>query len=581
MPKIPMANMPGNTKVIDHSARAIGIPQDFGMESPKAILKASNLVMEGATQIGNAIMKYHKVMRDKEDQLAIDEANAAYRKRQLDLELKMKENPNNVEQFGRWAEDNDIEWEAEEKQYTERMSEQAKRQFKALMNEKRYADIRKRQSISTIARTTNLYNRTKGLFQEQCRIGDFDSAIQTIHNAQAGDTKLFSAEEERTLLEEYLPQQQQLNEIYQAEQNNDLSMIEKLSAIKADGVYVNFDKLSQEKRMELIRNFKGKKATGNTELIQATLADSLRGKMSLTIEDLNKKHDNKEINNLTYISLYKLIKEHEQRVAQDAMTDFKVNTIQSQKPPQTTAQIQKDFNDGKITRQEFLEKMEIASTYEAATAKAKSELAKLNEQNYADSLVGKLYQMDIPLHPADNAIAKQDYYKQAMEKISNPKLLQSTLNTIDQIFADGLNGKGVFDTPEGKQIKKWFDDTYFNSKGGYWHGLGTEFATWDFGNDNRQDLQSERAYYVLGTMANYLAQGKTFQEIKPLIEEMVANFNEVDIKNIMEEATDHNTMIAKRIRKRESIMSDNAAISASEEMNMESPTENTNTESGK
>ena len=239
--------------------------------------------------------------------------------------------------------------------------------------------------------------------------------------------------------------------------------------------------------------------------------------------------------------MYKLIKEHENRLLQESMTDFKVNTVQGNKPPQTTTEIQKDFNEGKISREEFLEKMDIASKYEAAKAKAQNDLEKLNEQNYADSLVGKLYQSNIPLHPADNAIAKNSAYQQVMEKIKNPKLLDSTLKAIDQIFNDGLNGKGIFDTPEGQQIKKWFNDNFRNKAGEI---INLDYDAWFWAeqdDEDSQEFQKERYYELVSYAAKLIQNGYSAGEVIEKVEEEKKKFTADNIKGIFDKITERHS----------------------------------------
>lgn len=538
MPKIPMANMPGNVKVIDHSARAQGVPSDFGMAKARGILKAAEGLKNMGEGIGKGMMDYaetkwklNKALEEKEDQLAMDEAESAYKRKQFDLNQRIKENPNEVDNFGKWAEEVDSDWEAEEQQYVERMSDNARKRYQLIMNERRYTDVQNRNHMTTMAKTAKIYNQTKDLLAEQCRIGDWDGAMQILNNAQNGDTKLFSDEEYRKIKEEYIPQQQELFEIEYAENSNDFTMIDKLEAKNADGVYQNFSKINLDKRRQLIQRFKEKQAKLQTDNYNGLLVKTTNGER-ITLNEIQDLYDKGGLNASGYSAMVR-------NIQNDNMVNYQTRLIEIYTSEEDENKIKENINslladmDNDLKTNNLRQEQVNVFTSQLAQKKGGSSknitATKTTSTDVINQVKGQIMLLDMP-HPNNLNLVRSQYVSAIQE--SFPDDLKTQADLIDLLNKE-LNDDPLEKSELGKDVKAYIKNMFAD--------LSAQDKN-DTKNDDWGHYEDQNIVYAWQYDALYIARqlinkpGITMADIRTKIDEAVKFAAEKDIPRLINRA---------------------------------------------
>lgn len=538
MPRIQMANMPGSVKAIDHSARATGVPEDFAMAKSKGILKAAEGLNNMGEQVGDAMVDYaktkwkiNKALEEKEDDLAIQQAENAYYKKQLDLQNRMRENPNQNTEFGKWAEDVDAEWEAEEAQYTERMSENARQRYSLAMSKLRYKSVQENNTISTMARTANLYNGEKTLINDDIRTGNFDSAISRLDNAQNGEIKLFSDEEVRKYKEEIIPLSRELKEVEMAENNNDFTMIDKLKSANEDGSYQNFVKIPADQRRQLIQRLKEKQAKLQTDNYNGLLVKNANGER-ITLNEIQDLYDKGGLNASGYSAMVRNIQNDNMVNYQTRLIEIYTSEEDENKIKEKIDSLLADMNNDVKTNNLRQEQVNVFTSQLAQKKGGSSKNITATNKTSADvinQVKGQIMLLDMP-HPNNLNLVRSAWMTEIQKAF--PDDLKTQADLIDLLNKE-LNDDPLEKSELGKDVKAYIKNIFTD--------LGTKGKN-DTDNDEWGYYEDQNIVYAWQYDALYIARqlinkpGITMADIRTKIDEAVKFAAEKDIPRLINRA---------------------------------------------
>lgn len=558
MAKIPLADLPGSAKVIDHTARYQGVSSDFGMEKSRAILKAADMVTRGSDQLGRMITKYNDDMQQAEDDLAAAEAMADWKKRQTDLAERMKSNPNSAEEFGKWAQDVDDQWQKDVAQYTDRMSDKSKKMFEIQMSVDRNTAVKERTAISNMARVQRLYDGSKNLIEIQLNLNDEAGARATVQKAV--DDGVFSQAEGKKYMDSYIPQKMQLLEISNIETSGSAdeltSTISKLNKIDSNGHFTDFRNISPEQRRTLVHRLQGRQAQIQNENYEKYVADGAMGK-NFSIDTVKKDYEAKKINasafaritaNIQGRNFNNMLNDIENMDVENADMELSGYALVAQQQFEAGEISEKQFNDVNSALKSAninIAKQKVAQyKQQIAINKAKNEYA-------VNSFMGSVRSAKIPVSLYENLQQKTKVLEDAAKVFgSDLNLLNSVNKEIEKIYNDGLEGKGVFDTPQGKAFKKWFDTQYRTEKGnGIFDVEKLQYDPAFFGDWDSEDFVAYRGYELLQYGADLLSVGLPENKVKELVKEKYDNMTKDRAKKIIQKIKEENTAFANKMKK--------------------------------
>lgn len=109
---------------------------------------------------------------------------------------------------------------------------------------------------------------------------------------------------------------------------------------------------------------------------------------------------------------------------------------------------------------------------------------------------------------------------------------------------------GVFDTPQGKAFKNWFDTQYRTEKGkGVFDVKKLQYDPAFFGDWDSEDFVAYRGYELLQYGADLLSVGLPENKVKELVKEKYDSMTEARAKEIMQEIEKRNTDFANKMKK--------------------------------
>lgn len=180
MPRIPLSTAQKighvDAEVNQQSAPGMG----FGMDDARALQNAGDAIGQAGRGLGSALMQFGERVQEAEDRLAAAEYETEWKKRQGELEMRMKENPGSVKDFGKWADDADKTWENDSKKYTDRMSKRYRDLFQEKWKQHRYNAVYRRQELTIQAQVKSLQDRCAKQIQDRINLGDYNGARELI-----------------------------------------------------------------------------------------------------------------------------------------------------------------------------------------------------------------------------------------------------------------------------------------------------------------------------------------------------------------------------------------------------------------
>lgn len=550
MAKIPLADLPGSAKVIDHSARYQGVSSDFGMEKSRAILRAADIVTRGSEQLGKSIMEYNAKMQQAEDDFATAEAMADWKQRQQNLIERMKSNPNSAEEFGKWAQEVDDQWQKDVAQYTDRMSNRSKKMFEIQMSVDRNASIKERSAISNMARVQRLYDGTINLATTQLHNNDEIGARETLKKAY--ENGVISQKDYDKYDQFLIPQQMQLNKIRAIETNNNIADIDNAISNLDKAGSEEFKNLSPEQRRTFSQRLHARKNQLQNENYTSRLVDIVNGNDKYTIAQYKEMFENGGIDERAYISLV----EGKQARNYVGMIDNLALTSEADFPKVKETYlniIETEKADNNLSEHQYNEVKKALNHKEYTVAKnaferlkAQQTAANKQQQDMQNMFLGAVRSKIQPLNPFENMQQKQIVIDNMKNIFKDPNVQLHMVTEIEKIFSEGLEGKGIFDTPQGKAFKNWFDIQYRTEEGkGAFDVSKLEYDPAGRGDWDSEDFVAYRGYELLQYGAELLKTGMPENKVKELVQERFNQMTEQRAKEIMHKIELQNSYINK------------------------------------
>lgn len=251
MPDIPKTQ----TGLIQHTRATTPLTQQVHLKH------YNNGNAEGWANLGKAInagvsalAEFQRKAEETENNLSAAEARNYFTKLNAALTKRMADNPGAFNDFKKWAEETDKVYEEGAKQYLDRMTPEFRKQFEVNMQSLRVQSMNERIRTGIQAKVTADYNRFETLFKELA----ISDPVQAKNLLDENRGKLISEQVYQTRLSIDLPRISQGALARRMIDAATPGIIETLEKTYADGKYVNFPNITDDKRRELVTYAKAK-----------------------------------------------------------------------------------------------------------------------------------------------------------------------------------------------------------------------------------------------------------------------------------------------------------------------------------
>jgi hypothetical protein len=332
---------------------------------------------------------------------------------------------------------------------------------------------------------------------------------------------------------------------------NDFENLEKLEAAK-DGKYIHFSELRQNERMELIKYGKEKQHKLQNDNYNKYLVKNANGE-DFTITDIKDMYAKKGLNDSGYTAL---IKGKQAQNYSNMLNDIENIDVENADMELSGYALvaQQQFDNGEISEKQF---NAVNSALKSANINiVKQKVAQLKQQITANKarneeiktgFMGMVLSAQIPLNPTDNAIQKQVVLNQAAKVFgSDLNLLNSVNKEIEKIYADGLKGKGIFETPEGAIVRNYLNSN-FRTKDGKFNRDLLKYDPWGPRKYDTQEFMSERYYMLVDHAVFCLKNGMSAPQIREELEKKNKEFGDNETKIILSKIEKRNSFKDKMI----------------------------------
>lgn len=287
MPRIPLST----SQKVRHADAAVhqqGTPGgSWGMEDGAALQRAGNDLGNAFRHLGNAMMEFDQRRQESEDRLAAAEYEAAWTAKEEELERRMRENPGQYREFGKWASESDLSWADQGRQYTDRMTEDYRKLFEANWTKHRKTAIHRRQVLTIEASVKSQRSRYEQLLQDHCNSGNYDAATGVLTEIRGLEVAPYS-QDELDNMDRYILGMKDTGEIRSQIDAGDFAVVDRLKEKDEKGTYKNFPNLTPDKRAEWIRYAERQQEISRLESRRSYLADGLSSGKYQSKEDLDR-----------------------------------------------------------------------------------------------------------------------------------------------------------------------------------------------------------------------------------------------------------------------------------------------------
>lgn len=486
---------------VENNVRMRGAPgMEFGMESSRALRDAGNGIADGLNGLGRGILAAGGAMRefverkaDTQNKLMATQADNLYLAIQEELNNRMAANPASYKDFPKWADEADQRYLDESRQYTEQMTTDFRELYYARKEHDRIQDLSKRQMIATQAEVTNQYNMMQTQLKSAAEQGRADN-YKEILEAHRG--VLISEDEYNLRMSEYgkLSDSAAAKRMVDAAADSDSSVqakaaLEQLKERDSDGNFVNFKNLTEDYRDQLIRAAKTAKAQKDTERDSHVLAEINQGRPP-TMESL--------------------------AAAKDAeiITEEQFNRY--------TGWL-KSYNSS-------IDSAAKAAKAEAKAAQTEAErLQKKSEENARDAWNYRIVNTWFSSDPNEAWAQRNEIWDAILKDVGDTGHLKELMGNLDRQMQDGLSGKSEFNSPDGKRVLKYIEDSYLDGE----KFKGLKWDPWGWSKIDDQKFMQARYYEIHEAAREMLQKGKGSSEIIEDLKKRVGELNDGKIKTIM------------------------------------------------
>ena len=291
MPKIPMSSKAGLIRHQRDTVPMSGAPgMNFNMAESRAISDLGNAIANAGSKIGNAGMQIVSARnqflaqeQDTRNKLAATQARNLYRQINSDLEMRMAENPADFSHFREWAVQADQKYSDGVKEFTDKMSEDFRKQFDTEMEGLRVESMKQRSLLGIHAKVTSDYNLFQAQFKDFALRGDLTECNRILEEHRG---KLISEQEYQQKKLDY-GRLADFGEVKRLVEAGTPDIASRLKERDSSGNYANFKHLESSARDRFIRVAEAEDAQRRSDENQA-LVDRLNNGEQLTIDDIDR-----------------------------------------------------------------------------------------------------------------------------------------------------------------------------------------------------------------------------------------------------------------------------------------------------
>ena len=552
MPRIPLSEGQQLQPMRHDAVHApMSIAGDFGMDDARALIGAGDRIRNAGEKIAGAGLAFASALVEQENRLAAAEDRNLLERYHQELNAKLASNPNVTDEEKQgWIADRARQYDDERRQFVDRMSSGFRKQHDAEIAGIRIRYQGEQTRILAAGRAQRVYDHYKELLKAAGLRGDLVEYQRLLGEAQGGETKVFSDEEAELLNRNY----QHLADFGAARDAVDANTpdIDKMLVEKDDkGNYKYFANLTMQEREQLRRTAIVKRHEAETEEDNAYIAGLNDGSITDTFEDLKAAHDRKEISDAQFLRRTPWVRAVEKKRGDEANSEW-VRAVESGEIETSPEQLQREFELGIISgtqrdlRIDYLKKREAAS--EKARNARQEQLRQEREreerrqrdqvqQQRKDKILafcGRIDFTEWSSDPAVNVGQQNDLEKELVSEFSDDLEAQDKVRKhLQQSAREGMAGKGVFDTGEGKIVLKFIKDQYRKADGSY---RGLKWAPWGRDKENSQEFMRARYFEIMDYAKDRLLQGDDATKVIEGVKARVAQLNDGVIRQIFARA---------------------------------------------
>lgn len=291
MPKIPMSSKAGLLRHQRDTVPMSGAPgMNFNMAESRAISDLGNAIANAGSKIGNAGMQIVSARnqflaqeQDTRNKLAATQARNLYRQINSDLEMRMAENPADFSHFREWAVQADQKYSDGVKEFTDKMSEDFRKQFDTEMEGLRIESMKQRSLLGIHAKVTSDYNLFQSQFKDFALRGDLTECNRILEEHRG---KLISEQEYQQKKLDY-GRLADFGEVKRLVEAGTPDIASRLKERDSSGNYANFKHLETSARDRFMRVAEANDAKRRADENQSLL-DRLNNGEQLTIDDIDR-----------------------------------------------------------------------------------------------------------------------------------------------------------------------------------------------------------------------------------------------------------------------------------------------------
>lgn len=296
MPRIPMSDKAGMIRHQRDTVPMSGtVGMNFNMNEGRAIADLGNVIADAGNKIGHSGMQIVSARnqflaqeQETQNKLAATQARNLYRKINSDLEIRMAENPAEFSHFREWAVQADKQYSEDAKEFTDKMSEDFRKQFDTEMEGLRVESMKQRSLLGIHAKVTSDYNLFQAQFKDFALRGDLAECNRLLEEHRGN---LISEQEYQQKKLDY-NRLADFGEVKRLIESGTPDIASRLKERDSSGNYTNFKHLESSARDRFMRVAEANDAQKRADENQSLL-DRLNNGEQLTIADIDRAFEGK------------------------------------------------------------------------------------------------------------------------------------------------------------------------------------------------------------------------------------------------------------------------------------------------
>lgn len=564
MPKIPISKGAGFVQHTEAGHLNIRERLHYYDDHKADFWKGLSKLGDSLYGIGMKGIEFAEKLQDSENALAAGEYRAAWNKREAALEDRMNQNPGEVENFGKWAEESDKEWQKESEQFTSRMSKTFRANFENNFSVHRQNALSQRRAKSFQAAVTRQRSMFDKLAKDAAEAGDYDMAEWAANEAAA--CGVITPAEQDNYLNVYIPQMRDFNAVNERINKKDYSVIADLQK----NVYTTLD---EKQKRAFISAARSQQTEDRLEWESEYTRSFVAGNPPYNdMKSLESAFTGGVIDTRQYNYAARLIEARDRQRSEARIEKFNVDITKGITP--TAGDLKKQLDSGKITRAEYLYMMgvvqKISDHKEKLALAAKNRADNMRKVQAAEMEKRKITAIEtalnaeeanemISLDPQVLADFKDKYYRLIEEASLPPEKVYKLQIKVNDLIDKVKKGKGEFSTPEGRIVRKYIQRTFRDDDLSY-KGLGAGDGIWWSNIESGQQHQMEQYNDIMWMAREMLAKGKGSKEVIDTIDGMVKEMNNANAVTTVRNIWYQRKQDAEQAKKEAEQEAENAAL---------------------